>query len=465
MMQKAHTYLNLCFVITLFIITYTFADTPSKQNMSWLDNGQIRLGANLDIGGSITYLADTNTKENLINSFDWGRQVQMSFYSGPNPFIPEGKQLQEAWKGLGWNPIQSGDCFGHRSKIIEHTNDGTTLYVKCIPMHWPLNNVPGQCTFECWYTLDGRAVKVRSRLNNRRDDKIQYAGRDQELPAVYTNGPWHKLITYTGDKPFTADTLTEIPKKLPSAPFPWTYFYAIENWAALINENNTGLGIWQPGTYTFLGGFVGPAGTGGPKDSPTGYVSPILQEILDWNIQYDYNYVLIVDTLDNIRKYVYDNTAPAGPPSFTFKKNRQHWLYVNAVDDGLPIDDALTITPTTNEPMRLISPAFFCKACPEQKLIIVATVNTSENKKTVQGKLYWKTLKHDDFTWKPLKNEVLMEENSMTIELPADGTFHTTSINIGTAENYKGIITALRIEPFSSCTKGDNIKLKHIRIE
>ena len=201
-MKKTRTYLNILFIIILAIQSYTLADTDtsSQENMSWLDNGQIRLGANLDIGGSITYLADVNTKENLINGYDWGRQIQMSFYCGPIPFVPKGKQVKEAWKGLGWNPIQSGDCFGHRSKVLEHTNNGTTLYVRCIPMHWPLNNVPGQCTFECWYTLDGRTVKVRCRLNNQRDDKTQYPGRSQELPAVYTNGPWHKLMTYTDDK-------------------------------------------------------------------------------------------------------------------------------------------------------------------------------------------------------------------------------------------------------------------------
>jgi hypothetical protein len=26
----------------------------------------------------------------MINSYDWGRQIQMSFYSGPVPYVPEG---------------------------------------------------------------------------------------------------------------------------------------------------------------------------------------------------------------------------------------------------------------------------------------------------------------------------------------------------------------------------------------
>ncbi|NCA80572.1 MAG: hypothetical protein EOM76_10385, partial [Sphingobacteriia bacterium] len=109
--------------------------------------------------------------------------------------LTEGAVVNKGWEKLGWNPIQSGDCFNFKSKILEHTNDGTTLYVKCVPMQWPLKNVPGECTFECRFKLDGRAVIVESRLNNNRLDKTQYAARDQELPAVYTNGDYHRLMT------------------------------------------------------------------------------------------------------------------------------------------------------------------------------------------------------------------------------------------------------------------------------
>ena len=91
------------------------------ENVSVISNEYIKLGINLSLGGAITYLAE-NGKDNLINSSDWGRQVQMSFYSGPNPFTPGGKQPRPEWRGLGWNPIQSGDVAGKRSIILEHKN-------------------------------------------------------------------------------------------------------------------------------------------------------------------------------------------------------------------------------------------------------------------------------------------------------------------------------------------------------
>src|ERR1700678_948641 len=111
-----------------------------------------RLASTSTRGGSITFLANADG-ENIVNSADLGRQIQMSFYSGPVPYAPDGKQPAKAWEGLGWNPIQTGDYFGHPSRVIDFRQRANSIYVKCIPMHWPLDNVPGECTFEEWIRL------------------------------------------------------------------------------------------------------------------------------------------------------------------------------------------------------------------------------------------------------------------------------------------------------------------------
>ena len=59
-------------------------DSPGK--MSYIQNAYIKVGIDLNLGGAITYIADAKKQINLINNFDWGRQVQMSFYSGPVPY-------------------------------------------------------------------------------------------------------------------------------------------------------------------------------------------------------------------------------------------------------------------------------------------------------------------------------------------------------------------------------------------
>ena len=239
--------------------------------MSYLDNGVIRLGIDLDVGGAITYLAPVGG-ENLVNSFDLGRQIQMSYYAGPVPYTPGGKQPPKHWLHIGWNPIQSGDCFGHRSRVIEFRNDGRELYCKCIPMQWPLDNEPGECTFECWFKLDGATVQARCRFQNHRADTTQY-------PARYRNcRPFIPTDRGIGCSPTPASgrlhgaELTRIEKpKLD--PGPWVSWRATENWAALVDDSDRGLGIWQPECYDFSGGFAGVPGKGGPQDNPTGYIA------------------------------------------------------------------------------------------------------------------------------------------------------------------------------------------------
>src|SRR6478672_11735591 len=80
----------------------------AESHLSWLDNGTIRLGVDLDLGGAITWLSKSGDSLNIINTHDWGREVQMSFYSGPIPFVAGDKRPAAAWAGLGWNPVQAG---------------------------------------------------------------------------------------------------------------------------------------------------------------------------------------------------------------------------------------------------------------------------------------------------------------------------------------------------------------------
>jgi hypothetical protein len=182
------------------ILWTVLATSPARgEQMSYLDNGSIKIGVDLDQGGTITFLSRSKWGENMINCHDLGRQIQQSYYSGPHPF---GK-AHPGWKNWPWNPIGSGDVFKHPSQILEHSNDGKTLYVKTIPMQWALDNVPGECTFETWITLEGRNVTVRNRLVNHRPDKTQYPAHDQELPALYTIGKLYRLFTFKGDRPFT----------------------------------------------------------------------------------------------------------------------------------------------------------------------------------------------------------------------------------------------------------------------
>ncbi|MGH7981471.1 MAG: hypothetical protein ACREE6_18995, partial [Limisphaerales bacterium] len=84
--------------------------SSEAPRMRFIQDDDIRLGVDLNLGGAITYLAPmTNLSLNLINRCDWGREIQLSYYSGPVPYQPPGTTLAKNWKWLGWNPIQAGD--------------------------------------------------------------------------------------------------------------------------------------------------------------------------------------------------------------------------------------------------------------------------------------------------------------------------------------------------------------------
>ena len=311
------------------------------DSVLFVENETIRLGVNLALGGCVTYLAK-HGDENMINSFDWGRQVQMSFYSFPVPFQPEGVDMVEAWRTIGWNPIQCGDCFGHRSRVLEYSSTADEVHVKCIPMHWPLDDHPGECTFETWYKLNGCRVDVTARLNNARPDTTLYPARQQELPAVYTNGRWYRTLAYLGDRPFTGDAVTVVEERGSERIWPPRYGYCTENWMALVDDSDFGLGVYNPSTQLFSGGFYGEFGVGGPKDTNTGYISPFQMEILDHDIVYTYTYSLIVGDISEIRTHAAALAAQAPAKAvWSFAQDRSHFYYENITDKGLPANGCL----------------------------------------------------------------------------------------------------------------------------
>jgi hypothetical protein len=285
------------------VLAVLFAGAAGAEVLR-LDNGVVAVGVDLSAGGGITELFAEGDGRNLINNFDRGRQVQQSYYAG-DPIDRTDEGQHPAWSPWPWNPITVGDTYGNASEVLESSNDGATIYVKTRPLLWDMNNEPAECHFESWVTLEANVVRIRNKLTTfRTDDRWNVTPRHQELPAVYTIGDLHNLYSYEGNAPYTKDDLTLFPKTPP----PWVYWgqtQDTENWAAHVDNDDWGVGVYTPETELFVGGFVGTPG-GSTTDNDTGYISPLRTLALEKDTVFEYRTALVVGNLEGIRAFAYN---------------------------------------------------------------------------------------------------------------------------------------------------------------
>lgn len=413
--------------------------------MSYLENAEAKVGVDLNRGGAIAFLS-RGCGDNLINNFDLGRQVQLSFFSGPVPFTAGDQRPARQWEHIGWNPIQAGDDFNHASQVLEHRNDGQSIYVKTLPLQWPLDSVPGDCSFESWLRLDGPVVLVRARLNNSRLDKTQYPARLQELPAVYANAPYHRVVSYTGDRPFSGAPVSAMPK--PRGSHPWTFWQATEGWSALLDDGDRGLGLLTPGRVYFTGGFAGQPGPNDTHATSTGYLAGQGEEILDHNIVYEFRYELMAGTLAEIRARAVATRLPA-LPGWTFTQDRQGWHYVNAHDKGWPITGALEVQLDKEDP-QLMSPFSFWRAEDAPLVVIECAFKTKQQTATV--------------FWQRAGEPEPGAQDAIEFPIKADGGFHRYEVPLASAPSYQGGIVRLRFDPVATGTAGDSVTIKSVTL-
>ncbi len=442
--MRIHSY--LCLFVTFLGLTVASGESPRPEaKMTYLDNGEVRIGMDLALGGAVTFISSKDHPGNIINSADLGRQIQMSHYSGPWPFEVGDKKPHQAWVGLGWNPIQTGDCYMNPSKVAEHRNDGRELYVKCIPMQWPLNNVPGDCLFETWTTLEGPVIHMRFRCTNRRSDQTFYRPCPQELPAVYTISKLGRLVSYTGDQPFTGGKVTHVQNDW-RKPWPWTRFVASERWAALVDERDWGLGVFKDDGGEFHGGIHGEGRSDDPKHGSTAYVAPIHSENFDHNIVYEHRTDYVVGTLPDIRRR-FTAMATKTPPAWRFESDRQHWTLREASDQGFPMRGEWRVRFGSKKP-RLESGTrcWRAESAPGMDLELAYAGQATT------ARVFWKRLDDDKIDLK----------KSLTLELNPDGKFQRYRLDLASSPEYRGLITGVAIDPVASPRPGEEIAFKSI---
>lgn len=353
-------------VITLVLIAASLAppgaDARGAQPYtSALDDGVVKVGIDSNLGGAISYLSPSGSTTNLINVYDRGREVQQSYYAG-QPLDRRAEGQNPDWSPWPWNPTGAGDSYGNRAVVLSSSITSTTMYVKTLPLLWDMNAAttsPCECVFETWITLEGRRVRVHNELTTMRtDNRWDVVTNGQELPAAYPIANLSHVVSYVGNQPFTWGPTREIPK---STTWVWSRWTTLENWGACVDAANFGVGVYTPGRTSFFGG-LNRNPSGGSTSFDTCYLAPIEDVPLDKTSTFEYDYWLVLGTLDQIRRQVYllhqsQPSPPSGFPAgdeqtwnFNADGDRGGWSAINGIASLSVSDGALKGTSTGSDP-------------------------------------------------------------------------------------------------------------------
>src|SRR5262245_33898802 len=392
---------GLC-VLTALAIAGGSSAGPTA-GVTFLDNGTIRLGVDLDGGGRIVYLARTHGGADLIHD------VQQSYYGG------------------GWHVAATG------GEVVESVNDGLTIYTKTIP-----RSDDGErcaCTFETWVTLRGAAAEVRNRLTSTRATGGVQPPVWQELPALYTTGTAYRLFTYDGRAPYTHAPVRRLDANAGRLGTAAPSFPATEHWAALVGPGGRGVGLVVPDLTRFAGipGTTAGIELGGAN----GYLTSTTPEILDARVVYSYRYALVVGSVRSIRAYAAAH-RPDPRPRSTFRADRRHWWYLNAADEGFPPSGALRVRLDRDDP-QLIGPEQWWDAKRVRTLYVRGAWHTRQ----WSAELFWS-----------IPGRGFDPRRSLRFDVVPDGLFRTYRIVLTQSSRYTGTVTGLRLDPIDRAEIG-----------
>ena len=272
------------------------------QAKVFLENESFRLGVKLDWGGAIGEFTDKRQSVygNLLNEHDTGRLVQQSFY-GPAeiPGYENGVFMGNVWN---YNPVQGGDQFGNRSKLVAFEQSGNCIKIVSRPLDWAKENSPTFTYYTNVYTLTDAGVTVE----NTAIDFLEtpWTPRHQELPAFYTISALGNFVFYNGDQPWTDDGL-QVERDLPFWGGSESYHTVkqgnTETWCAWVDDHDYGVGVFTPIAEILLAGRHQFNGSASPMDDATNYVAPLCTFALDFGEPFSYTYYVTAGTVDEIR--------------------------------------------------------------------------------------------------------------------------------------------------------------------
>jgi hypothetical protein len=246
-------------------------------------------------------------------------------------------------------------------------------------------------------------------------------------------------MSYTGSQPFTGEPTSEIPDDPTSF---WSAWSTTESWGVCANDNRFGVGVYTPGRTRFIGGLYG-SPTGGSASGNTCYLSPLEVAPLDKTSTYEYDYWLMVGTVEEIRQEAYGLHQSIPPPPTGFPAgDSQVWNFNASGDFGgwTPVrhiasssvsGGVLKATSTGSDPY--MRSARIEKPAADNKVVVRLRNGTP----STSAQLYFTTAA--DGSWS--------ESKSKRIKTLPNSDFTRYTFDMSTVPRWTGTITGLRLDP------------------
>lgn len=464
--------------------------TVPTSSTIYIENGDYKLGIDLNWGGTVNYLRDKKNRKqgltNLVNKHDTGRLIQQSFYGTagvPGVYQP-GKYGEVQWV---YNPVQGGDLYGNASRLIDLVIEDERIYIKSQPQDWAMNNQLTPSYMENTYTLKDGHVQVDNRF-------VDFSGWEhpfttQELPALYTVSYLDTFVWYDGEDPWKGDTLSGR-DDLPfwgDAAYGNTCSFVLrqpntETWCAWINTNDDyGLGLYVPGVDQYKAGRYEYNGSKYATDAPCNYVAPLNVIKLVSFEALEYSYLLTTGTTQEIRD------------TFTalkdFSDNAS--LHKHYVSTRLPSasEDITNIDLTTSDGIKFLTNPRFTEISFDDnedaaKLTFSGVV--SDPSVTIPYGMSAQTLSASDYSL--LRIEYMIpttnsksfyqadlficvgdvrepaESVRRRVNLVCDGEYQVIELDLSKLAFWSGDINLIRFDYFDNCSDGDVIYITNISL-
>lgn len=287
-------------LLLLGTLAASSAAEPAAQlpeDLLSVDNGTVKIAIDRAKGASITHFSWSAYPQNAVNSYDPGRLIQQSYYSGKRIDRRTAGQHQ-AWSPWSWNPIQGGGVGSWSEVPVFKRIDRETLYSETIPKLWDMPDEPAAALMRQWTSFEPgmpNVVVVRCQLKSERQPGDRWGppnNRHQEVPATYFTRNFTTVKSYLGDGRWR----TEPTKPGP----PWSQAKSPRHAMACFEESGQGIAVFSPNALFWNYGPVGKSKPDTPLSPPCIHIAPVTLARLAPRSTYTYRYWMAVGTAPQI---------------------------------------------------------------------------------------------------------------------------------------------------------------------